>query len=173
MFKSYISLFKEVETDSLGKGDFIVNKRINKDFANIFIVNERDCECADMDRMEGLRYLSAFKIDNKDFIVAFVKSDCGEYIGPSAPHRDNILMVYTPAGEIIDSKVISRDGIIWKSNHKGITYPFKLIVEQTNLPKEEWKYSKVENHIEGITTSEVIITKDGKIEQTVISPNEL
>ena len=173
MFKSYISMFKQVETDSLGNGNFRPNTWINKELVNLFIMNERDCECAGMDRMEGLSYRSAFKIDNKDFIVAFIKSDCGEYIGPSAPHRDNILMVYTPTGEIIDSKVISRDGIIWKSNHKGITYPFKLIVEQTNLPKEEWKYSKVENHIEGITTSEVIITKDGKIEQTVISPNEL
>lgn len=166
LFDSYISKFKEVQTDTIDNNYFRSQDEIDKEFIKFFITNKQDCKCVS----ESLWYQYAFKIEKKDFIIAFIYKNCdipsssGNY-----PYSDVILIVYSKKGEIIDTHVISRGGDLWQCNYSGSTDPFRLIVEQASTPKKEFEKRKNYPLPCEIRTSEFEITKEGQIKQTVVS----
>lgn len=157
LFDSYISNFKEVQTDSVRSEYLWGGDYISKELVNLYIPNMQDY---DYDNDNGLSLTYGSKISKKKFTIAFI------HMSFYYPYGDNLIVVYSPTGEIIDSKVISRGGDTYDFNLQGSTEPFKINIEQANIP-----HSGIGKNPQSceIITSEVVITKDGRIEQTVIS----
>lgn len=167
-FDSYISNFKSIQTGIPTRSDFSLgsSKAITQDFVEQFVTSTPDRECLN----EGLWYRYMFTIEKGDFIIAFVAKSC-DIPSPSGsyPYTDYILIVYSPKGEITDSKIVSREGDLWECNHHGTVEPFVLMVEQANVPEKVFEKSKRYPLPCEISTCEYRVSKKGRIQQTVIS----
>lgn len=167
-FENYISKFGQNKTDTINNVDFGVHDEISGDFIKRFITDKPDCECSN----EGLWYRFMSKIEKKDFIIAFAYKSCDIPSSPGYPYSEIILIVYSPKGEIIDSKIISRGGDLWDSDLIGSITPFRLTVTQASIPQRD--YEKIKNYPLRckISTYEYSITEKGKIKQEFISKEQ-
>jgi hypothetical protein len=72
MFDSYMNNFREIQSDTVSKNDFMSGKEISKELAKYFVPDKYDCECA----KKGVWYRYASKMEKSDFIIAIISKDC-------------------------------------------------------------------------------------------------
>ncbi len=165
-FEKYISNFKPNNSEIIDNTFFQTQESISGYFIKRFITDKSDCECLN----EELWYQYTSKIEKDDFTIVLVSKNCDSpSLSGTYPYSDNILIVYSPKGEITDSKIISRSGDLWECNYSGNTEPFKLTVEQASVTKKEFEKRKNYPLPCKIKTTEYRISKKGMIQQTVIS----
>ncbi|MFA6702975.1 MAG: hypothetical protein WCS06_09990 [Dysgonamonadaceae bacterium] len=106
MFESYMINFREIQTDTVSKNNFMSGKEISKELVRWFVPDIHDCECS----KKGVWYRYASKMEKNDFIIVIISKDCDITRPGFYPYSDDILVLYSKEGKIIDYEVISREG---------------------------------------------------------------
>ena len=165
-FDSYIVNFREIQTDTVSKDNFMHDKEISKEFVECFVPAKKECECTE----EGVSYRYASKVEKSDFIIAIISKVCDITKVGFYPYSDDILIVYSKEGKIIDHEVVSRRGDAWHCYYSGTWDPVRLQIKQASVKSRDMKSQGA--LLCSIDTYFYTIDDDGKINKTVLSEKE-
>lgn len=165
-FVNYLRMFGSIEGNTIRKEHFDLKKIdldscVKTNIVSQYITKESDCRC----KKDELRYFCRKKIDYNNYIIALLYKDCDVATKNNYPYDENMIIVYSKSGRMIDSKIISKSGDLWYYNLTGTIKPFQITVESATLTNSDIKQSPYPCII---NTNRYTINEAGKIMQEQI-----
>ena len=158
--------FREIQADTVSRNNFISGKEISKELVRCFVPDKDDGECS----KKGVWYRYASKMEKSDFIIAIISKDCDITKAGLYPYSDDILIVYSKEGKIIDYEVVSREGNAWHCYYSGTWEPLMLQVEQAFVENRNMRSQGALPC--SINTYLYTMTSNGMIKKTILSEKE-
>ncbi|MDD3160846.1 MAG: hypothetical protein PHX49_02835 [Bacteroidales bacterium] len=168
-FVDYLSMFGSIEGNAIRKEHFKLKQLdfdscLKKSIVSQYITKESDCRC----KKDELRYFCRKKIDYNNYIIALLYKHCDIATKNNYPYDENMIIVYSKSGKMIDSKIISKSGDLWLYNLTGTTKPFQITVESSTLTYSEITQFPFPSTPCTINTLRYTINEVGKIVQEQI-----
>lgn len=166
-FNNYISHFMPCEQKEFNA--YFFNKdsvEMNKNTVSNYLPKKLNCNCT----KKGLWYRYGRRIPSNKYVIVFVAKLCDIPHIYKYPYDEEVLLVYSKLGKLIDFATVSHGSDIHAVEFSGIIHPLKLIVEQgvMNNPND---MNKVESPHCTIQIYEYTIGDNGKINKRIVQKN--
>lgn len=166
-FNNYISHFMPCEQKEFNAYFFSKDSvEINKNTVSKYLPKKLNCNCT----TKGLWYRYGRRIPSNKYVIVFVSKLCDIPHINEYPYAEDVLLVYSKTGKLIDFETISHGSDIHAVEFFGTIHPFKIIVEQgvMNNPND---MNKVESPHCTIQIYEYTIGENGKINKRIVQKN--
>lgn len=165
LFKQYLSGFKEwkeLTFSSCVFGNSIIEDPVNKDVYSLFL------PCADTlsEQADFVYWQRGYKIMKSNFIETFLKRFC-EYGYGAYSYMDDVIITYSLNGNIIDSKVIGREGRAYYNRMNKCMGDSFMIVEQATLIDKGQLLDYGDLHF-SVKKIKFTVGYDGRIRENII-----
>lgn len=164
-FNDYLEKFMPCEQKEFDTNFFTMDSvEISKKNVFKFLPKKLNCNC------KRVWYRYGKRISLNKYVIVFVSKLCEVPCNYEYPYSEDVLIVYSKTGKLIDFAFVSHGSDIHTSNFSGTIHPFRLIVEQgiMNNPEE---MNKVISPQCTIQVNEYTIDSKGKIYKRIVQKN--